>query len=359
MRSTRATVVAITVLLLAPLVAPAGATAQGRVRQELRPVSYFPVQAGNYWVYERRGAAGTSTWRAEVVAEPATGTAGRAMRVDGYFPGPGRHVRVWPLDVVTEVRPEGGRDALWYLLRSPVGVPWTLELADVAGPLTGAECIAGSRLQVASRREVLRVPAGEFSDVVRVEFRPQCSDAGITTEWFAPGVGLIRRDETSLAGSVVSELVESNAGGTWPVRLPFVTSIALDRTVAVNNLMPPVDPRQLPVLKGQVGIFNHTEAPVEMLFNGCRSAAIEVMDAEGEVVLTARADDGGCCTCRTAISVSLVRDALVLPFSLRLVRAGDTPLADGVYAVTATFETAGPPALRPRATTRIEVKSVH
>lgn len=358
MRSKHAMVM-IAALVLAPFVAPAGAAAQGRVRQVLRPVSYFPVQAGSYWAYERRGPGGTSTWRVEVVAERATGAPGAHLGLEGYFPGPRRQVRVWPLDVVTEVRPEGGRDALWYMLRAPVGTSWTLELASAPGPMTGAECIAGSRLQVASRREDLRVPAGEFSEVVRIDFHTRCADAGITAEWFAPGVGLVRREETSFAGTMVSELVESNVGGTWPARLPFVTSVALDRPVAVNNLMPPVNPRELPVIKGQLGVRNDTEHPVSLVFTGCRSAVIEVLDATGGIVLSTRADDGGCCTCENLQPVTLVRDALTLPFSLRLAREGIEPMADGFYAVTATFQTTDPPALRPRATTRIEVKSAH
>lgn len=354
----RMRLVVLTALGVATLL-PGAAMAQGRLREGLRPTSYFPLQPGTYWAFERRGPAGTGTWRAEVVADPATTAERGYQSLAGYFPGPPRLVRVLPFDIVTEARPEGGRDTLWYMLRAPVGLPWTLELAGTAEPLSGADCIDGSRLHVASRNEVVTVPAGRFENVVKVVHETRCADAGVTAEWFAPGVGLVRRTESSIAGEVVSELVETNVGDGFPLRLPYTTSLALDRAVAVNDLMPPVDVQKLPVLKGTLAVRNDTEAAVELTFDGCVSALVELVDGTGRVVLQTRADDGRDCNCRCAVPVRLQRGALLLPFRLPLVLEGGRPLADGVYAVRATFETLEPEPVRPAATARIEVRSTH
>lgn len=335
------------------------AAAQGRVREGLRALSYFPLEVGTTWTYERRGPAGTSLWRAEVVAEPAAAAERGSHRLAGYFPGPARLVRVLPLDVVTEARPEGGRDGLWYLLRAPAGLGWTLELAGTAGPGSGTECIDGSRLHVASRQEKVTVPAGQFENVVKVVFSPRCADAGITAEWFAPGIGLIRRTEATIAGEVVSELVETNAGGGWPLRMPYTTSLALDRAVAVNNLMPPLDVARLPVLNGVLSVRNDTETAVELTFGGCVRALVELVDRDGKVVLQTRVDDGRDCNSECVVPVQLRRSALALPFRLPLVLEGGRPLADGVYAVRARFETLEPEPVRPATTARLEVRSTH
>lgn len=355
----RCVAAAVSLGALVACLAPAASSAQGQVREGLRMLSFFPLQPGTTWTYERRGPAGTSTWRAEVVADPAATTERGYHRLAGFFPGPARLVRVLPFDIVTEARPEGGRDTLWYMLRAPARLPWTLELAGTAEPLSGAECIDGSRLHVASRDEVVTVPAGEFRSVVKVVFDTGCADAGITAEWFAPGVGLVRRTEASIAGEVVSELVETSAGGGWPLRMPYTTSLALDRAVAVNDLMPPVDVQKLPVLKGVLSVRNDTETAVELTFGGCVRALVELVDGAGNVVLQTRVDDGRDCNCKCAVPVRLRRSALTLPFRLPLVLEGGRPLADGVYAVRARFETLEPTPVQPAATARLEVMSTH
>jgi hypothetical protein len=353
------TAFAILLLVLTSFLAGGNAQAQGTVRKNLRESSYFPVAAGNYWVFERRAFGATTTWRAEVLPDtaPASPLAGAAL--SGYFPGPPRRVRVWPFDVVSEVQPGGGRDGLWYLMRAPVKTWWTLELAMLPEPIVGTECIDGARLQLVSRDEVVEVPAGRFENVVRIDYQTRCADSGITSEWFAPGVGLVRREESSFPGPVLSELVETNAGGILPVRLPYQTSLALSGPVVVNDLMPPSDPRKLPVLDGRLTVRNDTLVPMALTFSGCRSATVDVHDASGALVLTGRADDGGCCTCTNLLTVTLAGSALNLPFSLKLALPGDAPLADGLYAVTTTLDTTEAPVLRPRATARLEVKSVH
>lgn len=342
-------------------IGPPGAAAQGQVRESLRAVSYFPLAPQAYWEYEQQGATcgGACRWRVEVVGDAAPTPVAGAFGLKGYFPGPVRKVRSLPLGVVTEVRPDGGRDGLWYMLRAPEGLGWTLELADDPANGGGSSCIDGSWVRVASRNETVRVPAGEFRDVVKLEFRSRCVDAGITAEWFAPNVGLVRREEATIAGVLVSELVETNAGGGFPLPLPYSTALILDRAVAVNDLMPPVDPARLPVLKGALSVRNDSRLPIELVFGGCKKVLVEVTNAEDEVVLQARFDDGGCCDCRCAVPVRLHRSGLVMPFSLPLVHEGGRPLADGAYCVTATFETLEPKPLRPRASARIEVKSVH
>jgi hypothetical protein len=340
-----------------------GAAAPVQGQREIRPVlggpSYFPLGVGNRWVYQKAGVGGTSTWRAEVTEAGVPARLWSFFRLDGYFQGPPRMVRADRGGVVREVLPDSGQEYLWYLLGAPVGTTWLLQLAPspTAGPVV--DCVDGSRLVLASRNEVVKVPAGEFTRVVRVDFRSPCVDAGITSEWFAPGVGLVRREETSLAGTVVSELVQAELGGVAMPRAVYSTTLSLDSPRYVNNLMPPVGPDSVPTARGSFAVRNFTDVPVELTFSGCKSASLVVENEAGEVVGRTRADDGGCCTCASLATVTLLHDVLVLPLSFTLSTAKGEPLPTGRYSITVTLDTVGEAVLRPSARLPLEIVAIY
>jgi hypothetical protein len=319
-------------------------------------LSYFPLQVGNTWTYARGGALSRDTWTASV-AERVVAANGRAyFALDGYF-GPRRLVRSSLRSAVTEFNPDGPEDNLWYLLGAPVGTSWVIQLEALPtlGPI--ADCVSGSKVVVASRTEAIRVPAGEFRNVVRLDFASPCADAGITSEYFAPGVGLVRRDESSFAGPIVSELLKAEIGNLSLPRLPYTTSLDLDRPGYVNNLMA-LGPDSIPTVRGVFAVRNRTSIPIGFEFGGCASLSIAVLNERGEAVLKTRADDGGCCMCDFIYSVRLVNDSLVIPFAFRLATPEGRPLPDGRYAVAATLEALGSPAVRPAATSAIHVTSI-
>jgi hypothetical protein len=340
-----------------------GAVASAQGQREIRPLlgslSYFPLAVGNRWVYERTGPGGTSTWTAEVVEATMPAGPWQVFRMEGYFPGVPHWVRADRRGTVTEFLPGGAREYLWYLLGAPPGMSWQLQLAPTPTASPVADCVDGSRLVVAGRDDVVNVPAGQFTRVVRVDFRSRCADAGINSEWFAPGVGLVRREETSIAGPVVSELVLAELEGQVLPRASYAATLSLDRPQYVNNLMPSVGPGALPIVRGTFALRNLTDVPVELAFTGCKSATVAVANEAGEVVVRARADDGGCCTCGNLVTVTLTHDVLVLPLSFTLSTEKGDPLRDGRYLLTVTLDTTSPATLRPLAQLPIEIVSVY
>jgi hypothetical protein len=357
MRTTRHDLALVLVLLGA-----VGSTAVAEVGRLVRPnvvaASYFPVQPGNHWVYARQGPSGPTTWEV-TVAEPGSSAPQRLYdTITGYFPGP-RQVRVDRGDDVREWSGMGLRELLWYPLGAPVGTRWEIRLAPLplAWPLP--DCVSGSKLVLASRGETVQVPAGVFENVTRVDWISPCADAGITSEWFAPGVGLVRRDETSFAGPVSSVLVRADLGPRGLPRAAWAATIGLDAYRYVNNLMPPVGPEATPTARGVLEVRNFTGAPVELVFSGCKSVAVEVRDSAGTVVARGRGDDGGCCACTSLLSVTVQGGVMAVPFAIRLAGPEATPLPDGLYTLTATLETLGGEALRPTARIPLEIVSVH
>lgn len=325
-----------------------GAEEVRSVRPVIGTISLFPLAPGNRWEYLRGG----ETWVAEVVRAPDNSPFRRVHEMVGY------HGAGWtallaesPFGTVVEIVPGSERDRLWYLFAAPVGLGWTFE--------GGYGCVEGSRVAVAARGERIVVPAGVFDDTIRLEFRSHCFDAGILAEWFAPGVGLVRREENSIAGPVVSELVRATVGqASWPRSL-YTTTLLLDSSAYTQNLMPPVRPEALAEVRGALLVHAAGPEPAEVRFSGCKSVAIVVSDASGQEVTRGRGDDGGCCACDNVLTVDLRRGPHAVPFAVPLRPPDGRPLPDGFYAVTATWETLDPPPLRPSATARIEVRSVH
>ena len=329
------------------------------VRRVLEASSYFPLHEGYRWVYTKSGPPGTTTWQASVVEAGGSLPRGGFHVLTGYFLGPPRTVQSDARGRVTETDFNREKTYLWYQLGAPVGTTWELEWAPspLMTPIAG--CIAGSKLRIVSRDETVTVPAGEFHGVVHVEFRAPCVDAGITGEWFAPGVGLVRRIETTIAGPVTSDLTEADLGTLVLPLAPYATTLSLASSRYVNDLMPPVDLGALPVVRGSFTLTNWTDVPLEVTFSGCTSATITVENSAGETVLTAHADDGGCCTCKALQRVTLGRSALLLPFSFKLISDKGMPLLDGRYGVTVTLETVDAPSLRPSARALIEIASTY
>jgi hypothetical protein len=348
---------AVLVVGLGGAVAPA--QGQREVRPALRTPSYFPLTVGNQWVYRKAGAGETSTWKVEVVEAGMPAGPWLFFRLDGYFQGPPRMVRGDRGGAVRELGPGGDREYLWYLLVAPVGTIWQLQLAPSPTANPVADCVDGSRLVVASRDEVVKVPAGEFTRVVRVDFRSPCADAGITSEWFAPGVGLVRREETSIAGPVVSELVQAELDGVALPRTVYSTTLSLDSPRYVNNLMPPVGPGALPTARGSFALRNLTDTPVELTFRGCKSASVVVESETGEIVLRARADDGECCDCENLLAVTLLHDVLALPLSVTLSTEKGEPLPSGRYSIAVTLDTVGATGSRPSARLPFEIVAIY
>lgn len=345
--------------IVATLILATMAQAQGRVRPGMGRQSYFPLRSGYEWVYQRTSpAGGTESWRATVLEGSVASSRQNYLALAGYLAGEPRLVRVDGRDIVTEANPSGRTDFLWYQLGAPVGTSWEFQLAPATASDT-PDCFDGAKVTVASRSDVVRVPAGEFRDVVHLEYRAQCADAGPVGEWFAPGVGLIKRVESSFAGEVVSELVSAQLGEVAVPGLGYTTTLHLGSPVLLNDLMPPVGPDSLPLVRGAVVLRNDTEFPITLTFTGCKSVAVEVRNDAGEVVAEGRGDDGGCCACDDVVSVTLGRGQLRLPFAFTLASAAGAPLADGRYALTATVQTSGQGVLRPSATAAIEVHSVY
>jgi hypothetical protein len=206
-------------------------------------------------------------------------------------------------------------------------------------------CAAGGRAILASHAELVRVPAGEFIDAVRVDYERGCMDAGLISEWFAPGVGLVKRTEDSFGGPIESVLLSSRVGGVVLPDHPIATSLTLD---PVRNF---THAGQAAKLQGAFRIHEQNSDGEAFVFAGCVSATVVLVDDAGKRVLERSIGDGGCCECKNLVYVSMHGQTLTLPFGFDLLDAEGSPLAEGHYSLIATLNPLDAENVKPSATT--------
>jgi hypothetical protein len=147
------------------------------------PVSFFPLEVGNQWTYAPEDAQFGDPFQWEV-----TGRTGDTVMLSrpsgGSHPGP-----VTVLDRTEGVDLSLGENQFGPSLRFSPGASWTRR--------DPWECDDGSEWVAETETEPITTPAGTFNNVLRLERRTSanCTDAGTTFEWWAPGVGLLRWEE--------------------------------------------------------------------------------------------------------------------------------------------------------------------
>lgn len=159
--------------------------------------SYFPLHMGDEWTYSVSGTPAGPSVRVVVTGTFVDAPTGIAWSWLADYNGAVHGVRENALGQIHE-----WNAGLWYRFGASYGVSWTMDNDASQG---GEPCSDGATLAILRRDEVVTVPAGTFS-ALHITFQQSCADGGITDEWFAPGVGLVKRTTTSIAGPRVWEL---------------------------------------------------------------------------------------------------------------------------------------------------------
>ena len=168
---------------------------------------YFPLSVGNQWSYSIKYGDGTETKvRVLVDAKWLNPTDHHYYYLLLHYNGVAHWVRHSSSERIAEIG-----NHLWYRFRVVMETGWIMDIQEDA-PGGAIPCTDGAAMQKVSSAEVVTVPAGTFT-TLHVQVTPTCYDAGIMEEWFAKGVGLVKREETSLEGAVTWELTSARVGG--------------------------------------------------------------------------------------------------------------------------------------------------
>jgi hypothetical protein len=161
---------------------------------------YFPLQIGNSWVY--RSMQGRLNRIQTIAVESIETVEGRNYYRVRFFE---RSLLVRQLDDGSLVfyNPETKQERLWLPFASPEGQKTESEFDTCSKAAT-----------VRSKSASVRTPIGEFNNALQLTYEPSCADAGITSQYFLPYIGLLQQESTTIAGPQKYELLYSRTGFT-------------------------------------------------------------------------------------------------------------------------------------------------
>jgi len=306
---------------------------RSRALQLSQPANYFPLAVGNSWTYamEGRAASGNVTARVTESVE----TAGQQyFRLEGFTPRPAL-VRLASQGRLLEFRPDSGTKHLWYEFAAAEGATWRSELPH---PCLGAATLA-------SRGSSVEVPAGRFDDAVVIRYGTTfCADAGIQEEVFAPGIGLLRRTETTIAGPRSMVLTEARVGSRVIRFSALSFRLSIDQPVYFPNLMPPVTPeRAVPLMRARMTIRNDTNFPLRLDFPSGQRFDLLIRDSRGQDIYRWSATR---LFTQEMGMLELSPGEKIFSAEIPLGQPADQPLPRGRYVVEAWLTTGDPSAYR-------------
>jgi len=158
-----------------------------------------------------------------------------------------------------------GTEKLWVSLNLPVGGTFPTSINPC--PTQG---------QIISRDGMVAVAGGDFPDVVQVKYQGSCADVGVTTQYYAPNVGLLIDEETSFSGRLTYRLLYYRVGNSTGSEAEVSFMVSADR------------PRYFPgtVLTARLTLRNSAFEAVNLHFPSSQSYDFQILNDRGEIVYT-------------------------------------------------------------------------
>lgn len=194
---------------------------------------YFPLQVGNQWVYQ------TSTrffnGPATVVSIPGKKTFGSTS----YFIVEGLGFETMYM------RSDDSGKLLVYDERTGGEAQYADFTTPTGGSYRTTADPCNATAIVRARDAKLTTPVGEFTNLIHVAYpAANCADAGLDADFFAPYIGLVKREGVTIAGPRAMELVYARIGDVTVLTAPEISfSMALDKTVYDVNGIPQMNAR--------------------------------------------------------------------------------------------------------------------
>jgi hypothetical protein len=224
-------------------------------------VEYFPLAAGNQWIYHADGRLGKET-----VVTSISGTEDVSGRQYFIYQGlNGQTVRIRRNDEgqLVVLRTDG-TEGLW----ADFG-------ADRYEP-TFETCTGAATVE--ARDAKVELGKRTFPDGLAVRYSPAtCADAGITREIFLPGVGLAEREVTTLGGPRIYRLTYARVGGVAVFGAPEHSfRLSLDKAAYEREFE----------FQARMTLENSTGQPLQLQFSSGQSFDLHLNDAQGNRVYT-------------------------------------------------------------------------
>lgn len=139
-------------------------------------------------------------------------------------------------------------------------------------------------VQIASTSEEITIPAGTFSNAIRLDFQQSCADGGVISAWFVKSAGFVKWSSSNISGVVTSEMVKGSIGKTIFPQGLLVNAIFPEHITAID-MEPPVDKNRPPhTVNVNLTVTNNTGRDLVYKFSSGQSFEIMLINQEGEIV---------------------------------------------------------------------------
>jgi hypothetical protein len=228
---------------------------------------YFPLQAGNTWVYRvtEGRIRDTRTVRVDSVEQRS----GRSYFKVEFF---GREVllRNGDADTILVLNPETNLEDVWL----DFGLPTGQDYATSIDQCTMSAAITDKAVN-------LQGLAGSYHSALSIAFRSKCADAGIESQVWAPYIGLVQHTESNITGALKYELSYSRTGATNLQGGQVAFSVGIDQTLYKAG---PVN------MEVRLTLRNTQEKPLQLVFPSGQEFDLKIYNARGDNAYTWSAD---------------------------------------------------------------------
>jgi hypothetical protein len=231
-------------------------------------VDYFPLDAGNTWMYRLTGSRSTETAFRTIAVEGRETVNGAEYWRVRYFERV-VYLRSNTDGSIVSLNRASGNEEPWLKAGAPVGATFDSHIDQCTN--TG---------RVDARGTEVVTPAGKFTDTVQISFRGNCADAGTTQQIYAAGIGAVIDEETSFAGPRRYELIYFRVGSATGGVAEKSFTIGLDalRYKAGSDM------------GVRLTLRSTLPEPIALHFSSGQSYDLKIFNGAGEVVYAWSAD---------------------------------------------------------------------
>jgi hypothetical protein len=234
--------------------------------------AFFPLEVGNTWLFRGVTIDPNLPGGLNVIYQSIRVLKTERIAGKEYF-----NVSYFGRDVALRVEPSNG-DVLYYDRTAEAEAPWVSFSLPVGGTFPTGINPCPTEAQITSRDSNVAVPVGDFTNEIEVTFQgPLCADVGVTRQYYAPNIGLVRDEQTTLAGRISYILIYYRAGsastGPWG---------EVSFTMGLGSPWYFTDG----LLGARLTLRNIGVDPVRLQFPSDQSFELKIFNAAGELVYT-------------------------------------------------------------------------
>jgi hypothetical protein len=229
---------------------------------------YFPLQTGNQWIYKTDHGPVSDVQTIEIAGTQSFDGI-EYFSFKGFY-GQTGYVRLSE-DGKLHLYDTGKKaDLVWADFSAPEHSPYA-SAADPCSPQAVIE----------SKSAKTPVLDQDRDGALQIAYPARtCADAGLTGEFFYPGIGLVERDYTSFTGPRNYKLIYARVGSTSFSAGNLSFKVALDSAT--------YEPKSTITIR--ISLENTTKTPVEVRFPSGQTYDVAIRNADGDGVYRWSAD---------------------------------------------------------------------